>query len=227
MLPAAYVSTTVKSECLNSVAWQITRRLPHTNFNFAMRVTRVVRQLDVLLQAVPMFNSVRAALELDTVLPSLTPLSSQGVYSWQDLSYSDHLSAEHEAHEKHQVDVFISAQPFPRPKQPVCLFVHGGAWQRGDRRHRLNTYQNIGIGCARAGIVGVVMSYRLAPQVCKVWLSLASHTSIHHVGLFGCVCLLVVHDHCAFCDVMHRPCIRSRCRMWQQHVRGCMTTSTQ
>lgn len=203
------------------------------NFNFsrqrfdAMRVTRVVRQLDVLLQAVPMFNSVRAALELDTVLPSLTPLSSQGVYSWQDLSYSDHLSAEHEAHEKHQVDVFISAQPFPRPKQPVCLFVHGGAWQRGDRRHRLNTYQNIGIGCARAGIVGVVMSYRLAPQVWKrvAITCLSCITSNSSCRL--CVSLIVLLCiTSALCVCWHRLCIRSRCRMWQQHVRGCMTTST-
>ena len=45
------------------------------------------------------------------------------------------------------------------------MFVHGGAWQRGDKQHLLNTYGNFGIACARAGAVGVVINYRLAPEV--------------------------------------------------------------
>ena len=92
-----------------------------------------------------------------------------GVYSWRNIPYvtaGNRSGPDAEpAHEKQQLDVYIPAAPFPRKPLPVALFVHGGAWQRGDRQSRLNTYGNVGIGCARAGIVGVVMSYRLAPEV--------------------------------------------------------------
>lgn len=65
-------------------------------------------------------------------------------------------------------DIYISSDgPFPRPKQPVCLFVHGGGWVRGDRQHDYvpKLYDNFGAACAKAGVVGVVMSYRLSPEV--------------------------------------------------------------
>jgi len=55
--------------------------------------------------------------------------------------------------------------PFPRPYLPVVLFVHGGAWQRGDKRWGLNLYWNVGVAAARAGAVGVTINYRLSPEV--------------------------------------------------------------
>ncbi|CAM9195069.1 unnamed protein product [Laminaria digitata] len=70
--------------------------------------------------------------------------------------------------EKHRLDVYIPSAPFPRARSRTCLFVHGGSWQRGDRRHPAvpdQLYGNIGRAFARAGMVGLVMSYRLAPGV--------------------------------------------------------------
>src|SRR5207249_1315469 len=43
-------------------------------------------------------------------------------------------------------------------------FVHGGAWQTGDRNY-LGVYQSLGRFYARHGVGTVVISYRLSPQV--------------------------------------------------------------
>ncbi|CAM9494985.1 unnamed protein product, partial [Ectocarpus fasciculatus] len=70
--------------------------------------------------------------------------------------------------EKHRLDVYIPSAPFPRPLSRTCLFVHGGSWQRGDRRHPAvpdQFYGNVGRAFAAKGLVGLVMSYRLAPEV--------------------------------------------------------------
>ncbi|CAM9342122.1 unnamed protein product, partial [Ectocarpus sp. 12 AP-2014] len=70
--------------------------------------------------------------------------------------------------EKHRLDVYIPSAPFPRPRSRTCLFVHGGSWQRGDRRHPAvpdQFYGNVGRAFAAKGLVGLVMSYRLAPEV--------------------------------------------------------------
>lgn len=89
---------------------------------------------------------------------SLRPLSSAGVYHFKDLPYV------RAGHPKQQLDVFMAKQPFPRKRQPTLLFVHGGSWQRGDRRLLANLYQNVGIAAAAAGITAVIPSYRLAPE---------------------------------------------------------------
>ncbi|CAN0045837.1 unnamed protein product, partial [Hapterophycus canaliculatus] len=70
--------------------------------------------------------------------------------------------------DKHRLDVYIPSAPFPRPRSRTCLFVHGGSWQRGDRRHPSvpdQFYGNVGRAFAARGLVGLVMSYRLAPGV--------------------------------------------------------------
>lgn len=85
------------------------------------------------------------------------------VYSWENIPYRP------TTHTKNQLDMFIpgpEVHPFPRNFQPVVLFVHGGSWRKGDRQYRFNLYKNIGVACARAGIVCGVISYRLSPEVC-------------------------------------------------------------
>eukprot|EP00953_Heterococcus_sp_UTEX-ZZ885_P006109 3764-Heterococcus_DN1.PRE.2 len=85
------------------------------------------------------------------------------VHLWPDIVYKAN-----SAHPKHQLDIYTAAAPYPRPKQRVVLFCHGGSWARGDRRHPMAPdvlYSNVGRACAAAGFVGVVMSYRLAPKV--------------------------------------------------------------
>lgn len=46
---------------------------------------------------------------------------------------------------------------------PVCVFIHGGSWQRGDKMGPLNF--GIEDVFARAGYIGVSINYRLSPKV--------------------------------------------------------------
>jgi acetyl esterase/lipase len=52
------------------------------------------------------------------------------------------------------------------PRRPVLVFVHGGAFIRGDRRQGPDSpfYDNVAVWAARNGMVGVNITYRLAPQ---------------------------------------------------------------
>lgn len=52
------------------------------------------------------------------------------------------------------------------PARPVLIFVHGGAFVRGDRRGPDGSpfYDNIMLWAVKNGFVGVNMTYRLAPQ---------------------------------------------------------------
>ncbi len=62
---------------------------------------------------------------------------------------------------RHRLDIYQ-----PRQKaapRPVVLFIHGGSWNSGSKDDVL--YKAIGRRLAKQGFVGVVISYRLAPQV--------------------------------------------------------------
>jgi acetyl esterase/lipase len=62
---------------------------------------------------------------------------------------------------RHRLDIYQPRQvAAPRP---VVLFIHGGSWNSGGKDDFL--YKAIGRRLARQGFVGVVISYRLAPQV--------------------------------------------------------------
>ena len=63
---------------------------------------------------------------------------------------------------RHLLDVFTSNKP--QANQPVLVFVHGGAFMRGERRTGDSPfYDNIMLWAVRQGMVGVNMTYRLAP----------------------------------------------------------------
>lgn len=65
---------------------------------------------------------------------------------------------------RHRLDVYA---PSTRPAAPVPVFVmvHGGGFTRGDKTNKNHTYlDNVGNYFARAGLVGVNMTYRFAPQ---------------------------------------------------------------
>lgn len=65
--------------------------------------------------------------------------------------------------ERHRLDVFAPATH--GPPRPVMVFVHGGAYVRGDKRTPGTPYHdNLAVWAARNGFVGVSMTYRLAPQ---------------------------------------------------------------
>jgi acetyl esterase/lipase len=63
---------------------------------------------------------------------------------------------------RHRLDVYQPSKKASAPR-PVVLFIHGGNWNSGSKDDIL--YKAIGRRLAKNGFVGVVMSYRLAPQV--------------------------------------------------------------
>ncbi len=64
---------------------------------------------------------------------------------------------------RHLLDVFTPV--VAGPPRPVLVFVHGGAFTRGDRRTGTSPYyDNIMLWAVANGMVGVNMTYRLAPQ---------------------------------------------------------------
>jgi acetyl esterase/lipase len=79
-----------------------------------------------------------------------------GVEVTRDVSYG--------ANERHRLDVFRAATRGAGAR-PVLLFVHGGGFVGGDKRNPGSPYNdNVALWAARHGLVGVNMTYRLAPQ---------------------------------------------------------------
>ena len=78
-----------------------------------------------------------------------------GVVVTRDLKYG--------AHERHRLDVF-AAQDRAR-RRPVLVYVHGGGFIGGDKKAPNSPFHdNIGVWAVRHGLLGVNMTYRLAPQ---------------------------------------------------------------
>ena len=94
----------------------------------------------------------------DIVLAAYTPLLAQapkaGIIVERDLAYG--------AHERHRLDVYHSP-PGKKPR-PVVIFVHGGAYVRGDKSVNDEIYANVLYYFARHSCVGINMEYRLAPE---------------------------------------------------------------
>ncbi|HEV2700554.1 MAG TPA: alpha/beta hydrolase [Steroidobacteraceae bacterium] len=64
---------------------------------------------------------------------------------------------------RHLLDVFEPQSG--RTARPVLLFVHGGGFVAGDKSRPGSPYQdNVALWAVRHGMVGVNMTYRLAPQ---------------------------------------------------------------
>jgi acetyl esterase/lipase len=62
---------------------------------------------------------------------------------------------------RHKLDLYL---PKGEKDFPVVLFVHGGAWLRGDKSF-LGVYEAVGTFLARQGIGAAVINYRLSPAV--------------------------------------------------------------
>lgn len=89
----------------------------------------------------------------------LGPLPTTGFRVVRDVAYYTGPDADPV---KHRADLYLPAQG---NGAPVVVFVHGGGWISGDKDYRGGLYGNVGIVCARAGMVGVVVNYRLSPAV--------------------------------------------------------------
>lgn len=73
----------------------------------------------------------------------------------RDIAYGEH--------ERHRLDVFRTVSSGGR-SAPVLLFVHGGGFVMGDKGGAgAPFYNNVGNWAAENGLVGVTMTYRLAP----------------------------------------------------------------
>ncbi len=77
----------------------------------------------------------------------------------KDLAYFDGPGADPV---KHRLDLYL---PRDQKDFPVLFFVHGGAWQRGDKDQYLGIFGLLGSLFARHGIGVVVTNYRLSPAV--------------------------------------------------------------
>ena len=90
------------------------------------------------------------------VAPLHANTSRDGVQITRDLKYGPH--------ERHRLDIF-EPQPRGEAPRPVLLFVHGGGFTMGDKTAPGSPfYDNVGLWAVRAGLIGVTMTYRLAPQ---------------------------------------------------------------
>lgn len=68
-------------------------------------------------------------------------------------------------HPKHRLDVVA---PKGAHGAPVVHFVHGGSWTKEDKDYYAlvtGLYDSVGVALAQRGIVTVIQSYRLAPEV--------------------------------------------------------------
>src|SRR6266516_3122526 len=64
--------------------------------------------------------------------------------------------------ERHRLDVFAGPDDGARP---VVVFVHGGTFVGGDKAIAGSPYhENVGLWACRAGLLGVTMNHRLAPD---------------------------------------------------------------
>lgn len=86
--------------------------------------------------------------------PLLRAAPRDGVVIDRDVAYGPH--------PRQVVDVFSPTKP--RADRAVVLFLHGGAFVRGDKRTTDEIYDNVLIWFARQGYLGINVEYRLAPQ---------------------------------------------------------------
>jgi acetyl esterase len=93
----------------------------------------------------------------DIVIGAYSPLLAQspkaGVAVERELSYGEH--------PRQRLDVY---RPQRAVAAPVVIFVHGGAFVRGDKRVNDEIYANVLTYFARHGCLGINMEYRLAPE---------------------------------------------------------------
>lgn len=86
--------------------------------------------------------------------PLLAAAPRGGVTVDRDVAYGTHA--------RQVLDIFRPVAP--RPDGAVVVFVHGGAFVRGNKRTTTDIYDNVLYWFARHGFVGINVEYRLAPE---------------------------------------------------------------
>ena len=71
------------------------------------------------------------------------------------------------SHPRQVLDLYqptLAAKATKARPAPVVIFMHGGAFVRGDKQASSEVYDNVLIWCARHGYVGINLEFRLAPE---------------------------------------------------------------
>ena len=89
---------------------------------------------------------------LEVYAPILRAVPAAGIKVTRDLSYGPDA--------RHKADMY---QPEGKSGMPVVVFIHGGAYVRGERDISPEVYGNVSSYFARQGMLGVNATYRLAP----------------------------------------------------------------
>jgi acetyl esterase/lipase len=92
-------------------------------------------------------------MTLAAYAPMLARAPKEGVRVTRNVAYG--------THPRQVLDVF---RPDSASGAPVVIFVHGGAFVRGDKCMNEEIHDNVLYYFARKGVVGVNMEYRLAPE---------------------------------------------------------------
>lgn len=92
-------------------------------------------------------------MTLAAYAPLLARAPKDGVHVTRNVAYGDH--------PRQVVDVF---RPDAASAAPVVVFVHGGAFVRGDKCMNEEIHDNVLYYFARKGLLGVNIEYRLAPE---------------------------------------------------------------
>ncbi len=93
------------------------------------------------------------------VLSALLLSHNSGVRTYRAVRYFDGSDA-HPT--KHLLDLYLPARG---RSFPLVIFVHGGAWTRGDKAAYSNAYQQLGEAISNRGMGVAVINYRLSPEV--------------------------------------------------------------
>ncbi len=93
------------------------------------------------------------------VLSALIFSHNGDVRTYRDLRY---YSGQDAHPTKHLLDLYLPPQ---QASFPLLVFVHGGAWTRGDKSAYAGAYEYLGTAVARQKVGVAVINYRLSPEV--------------------------------------------------------------
>ncbi len=121
------------------------------------QVSRLPMEVQQLLATVgPKWGSALRQNIEETALafqPLLKAAPKDGVVVTRNVAYGEDA--------RQILDVY---QPIWRAGAPVVIFIHGGAYVRGDKDAYGEMYGNVATWFARMGLLGINATYRLAPQ---------------------------------------------------------------
>lgn len=93
---------------------------------------------------------------VDIYTPLHGALDKDGISVARDIAYGEHA--------RQKLDVYLPKGRATQRGRPVVMFVHGGAFLRGNMNANQEIYGNVLYYFARHGMVGINVEYRLAPE---------------------------------------------------------------